>query len=1035
MKLLKLFIICLLSLTSLTNAQSQDIVIQGKVIDQQGMPLPGATITDGSNGVSSDFDGTYTIKASPNGKLVFSFLGFKTAEIQISNRTKIDVTLNDLVKGINEVVVVGYGTQKKKVVTGSISSVKAKDIENMPITRIEQSLQGRVSGVTIASNSGQPGAGSTIRIRGITTLGNNEPLWVVDGVIVDANGIGYLNQSDIESIEVLKDAASQAIYGTRASTGVILVTTKKGKAGKITVNYNGFSGFSRTGKKLDLLNATQYATLNNEAKAAAGQPVTFTNPATLGEGTDWQAAIFNNNAFRQSQEISISAGNEVSTAYLSFGLTQQEGIVTKDISSYKRKNIRLNSNHKISKWLTIGESVGYSNEKNLGLGVNNSLFGGPLSSAINLDPTTPLVVIDPNQQNQIPYNDPKLNIVRDPNGNPYGVSSLVAQEIINPLAYVKTRLGNYNWADNIVGNAFIEVSPLKDLKFKSTFGVKLAYFGLEGFTPKFYLNSNTNSLDNLLRRQTNKSFGWNIENTLLYTKKIKDHSFNLLLGQGAYVDDIASGVGITAKNLPTEDYNVASFGFNIPDKDKTSIAYTTEEHRITSIFSRLTYDYKEKYLFTGIIRRDGSSRFSKNKKYGVFPSFSAGWLISNESFWKENKILNTLKIRGGYGIVGNDKIGNFKYTSTISGGRNYNFGNSGEIVIGNSPNAPSNPDLEWEQTQQTNIGLEATLFQNFNIVFDYYNKNTTGILQDVLLPGYVGTTVSPSANIADMTNKGIEIEVGYKGKIGKVNVGANGNFSTLENEVTYLGNNIQFLSGGEEIQASTFPITRTQVGQPINSFFGYQTQGIFQNQAEVEAYTNASGGLIQPIAKPGDFRWKDVNNDGIITPDDRTFIGNSLPKYTFGFTINLDYSGFDFTLFAQGVSGNKIFQGLRRLDVNNANYQTKALSRWTGEGTSNTFPRLTVNDTNLNFSNPSDFYLEDGDYLRFKTIQIGYSLPTMLLNKMNIQKIRLYLTGENLVTLTKYTGFDPEIGGNTLGIDKGFYPQAKSYMFGVNMQF
>jgi TonB-dependent starch-binding outer membrane protein SusC len=1034
MKLLKLLVFCIICVFSFKQAYSQNFTITGRVIDQSGIPLPGVTISTGeSSKTTTDFDGSYSIKTSPQETLRFSYIGFTTVIEPINGKNRIDVKLIENTQGLNEIIVIGYGTQKKKVVTGSISSVKARDIENIPITRVEQSLQGRVSGVTIASNSGQPGSSSTIRIRGITTLGNNEPLWVVDGVIVDAGGIGYLNQSDIESIEVLKDAASQAIYGTRASTGVILVTTKKGKTGKVSVNYTGFSGFSSSGRKLDLLNATEYATLNNEAKVAAGLAPLFANPSSLGEGTDWQDAIFNNNAFRQSQEVSISTGNDVSTAYLSFGFLEQEGIVTKDISNYKRKNIRLNSNHKLSKWITVGESVGYSNEKNIGLGNNNSLFGGPLSSAINLDPTTPLVVTDENQQNQIPYTQP--NVVRDANGNPYGISSLVAQEITNPIAYTKTRLGNYNWADNIVGNAFLEISPLKDLKFKSSFGVKLAYFGFEGFTPKFYLNANSNAISNRLVRQTNKNFGWNVENTLIYTKKIEGHTFNLLLGQGAYVDDIASGVGITAKNLPTENYQEASFGFNIADENKTSTAYTAEEHRITSLFSRLTYDYKEKYLFTGIIRRDGSSRFGQNKKYGIFPSFSAGWTVSNEELWKENKILNTLKIRGGYGVVGNDKFDNFKYTSTISGGRNYNFGSSGEIVIGNSPNAPSNPDLEWEQTAQTNIGFEATVLQNFNITFDYYNKKTTGILQDILLPGYIGTTVSPSANIADMTNKGIEVEVSFKKKIRNVNIGINGNFSTLENEVTYLGNNIQFLSGGEEIQSSTFPITRTQVGQSVNSFFGYQTQGIFQNQAEVDAYRNTSGGLIQPLAKPGDFRWKDVNNDGLITPDDRTFIGNSLPKYTFGFTINLDYKGFDFIVFAQGVSGNKIFQGLRRLDVSNSNYQTKALSRWTGEGSSNTFPRLTANDTNLNFSNPSDFYLEDGDYLRFKTIQIGYSLPSAILSKAHIQKIRLYITGENLITFTKYTGYDPEIGGNTLGIDKGFYPQAKSYMLGINLQF
>jgi TonB-dependent starch-binding outer membrane protein SusC len=1034
MKLLKLLFFGIISVLSYATAYTQDIIVKGKIIDQSGLPLPGVTIKTESNAAtSSDFDGSYSIKTSPKGVLTFTFIGFSTVEEAINGRTKIDVKLRDMTQGLNEVVVVGYGTQKKKVVTGSISSVKSRDLEDIPVTRIEQSLQGRVAGVTISSNSGQPGSSSTIRIRGITTLGNNEPLWVIDGIVVDAGGIGYLNQSDIESIEVLKDAASQAIYGTRASTGVILVTTKKGKSGKIGINYNGFSGFSSPSKKLDLLNASQYAALNNEAKAASGKPKSFPDDTSyLGKGTDWQDAIFNKNAFRTSNEISLSVGNDVSTAYLSFGLLEQEGIITKDISNYKRKNIRLNSTHKISKWLTVGQTSGYSNEKNVGSVRENSLFGGSISSAINLDPTTP--IIETNQSilsSNSNYLQP--NIVRDDNGNAYGISSLVGREITNPIAYVKTKLGNNNFSDNIVGNAFVEISPISDLKIKSTISAKLAYFGYEGFTPKSYLNPDSNVLSNELFRRGDKNFGWNLENIINYNKKISNHSFNLLLGQGVYIDDINSGQGITIKNLPVNNYQEASFGFNIPDSDKTSFAYNGIEHRVTSLFTRLTYDYKEKYLFTGIVRRDGSSRFGKNKKYGIFPSFSAGWVVSNEGFWKENNIINSLKFRGGYGIVGNDKFDNFKYLSTVSGGRNYTFGSNGDIIIGNSPDAPSNPDLQWEETAQSNVGLEATLFKNFNLTVDLYKKKTSGILQEVLLPGYIGTTFNPTANIADVENKGIEIELGYKKTIGNFNISTNANVSYLENRVTNLGRGVAFLSGGERLQSDT-PITRIEVGLPINSFYGYQTQGIFQNQAEVNAYTNSSGGLIQPLAKPGDFRWKDENNDGKIDDNDKSFLGSPLPKYTFGFSIKLEYKNFDFITFAQGAAGNKIFQGIRRISVN-SNYQTSALGRWTGEGTSNTFPRLAEDDTNFNFTNPSNFYIQDGDYMRLKIIQLGYCLPSKILNTVHIQKARLYVTGENLVTLTKYTGYDPEIGGNTLGIDRGFYPQAKSYMLGINLQF
>lgn len=1035
MKLTKTHFFCFLSLLFSIYSQAQDITVKGKVVDESGFPIPGATVLIKGTflATSTDFDGDYTIKADSQATLMISYLGYNPIEELINGRLQIDFKLIPQSQNLDEVVVVGYGTQKKSVVTGAISSIKAKDLENLPITRIEQSLQGRTSGVNIASNSGQPGSSSTIRIRGITTFGNNEPLWVVDGVVVDAGGIGFLNQSDVQSIEVLKDAASQAIYGARAAAGVILVTTKKGKSGKISVSYNGFSGVSSPAKKLNLLNGTEYATLFNEASVAGGAAAPFPNPESLGAGTDWQSTIFNNSAKREGHELSLSGGNEISTFYLSFGLLDQEGIVATDISNYTRKNIRINSTHKLSKWITLGQTLGYSREKNIGIGNTNSEYGGPLSSVINLDPLTPIVVTDPNEAAAAPYNN--NGIIRDAMGNPYGISSLVGQEMANPLAYIQTRLGNYGWSDNFVGNAYLELEPIKGLKVRTTLGGKLAYWGGESFTPESYLNASSIMLRNNVSRTTNKSFGWNVENIISYNKEIKGHNFSVLAGQGVYVDNITSGTGVTYYDIPVTSYQDASFNFSVPQDQIDAFAYTGAEHIVTSLFSRFNYDYNEKYLVTGIIRRDGSSRFGSNNRYGTFPSFSLGWVPSKEDFWKENKVIKQLKFRGGYGITGNDAIGDFRYLATIGGGRNYSFGNGGAVTIGNSPNAPSNPDLKWEETSQANIGFDATLFQNISFSFDLYNKTTKGILQDVTLPGFVGATGSPVGNVADMENKGFDIELGYRKSIGELNFSVNGNVSYLQNKVTYLGNGIDFLSGGQTIQASTYPITRVQVGQPYNAFFGFQTQGIFQNQDEINAYTNDGGGLIQPDAKPGDFRWADVDGDGAITADDRTFIGSPIPDFTFGLTLNFDYKNFDLMVFAQGVTGNQIFQGLRRLDIANSNYQTTALGRWNGEGTSNTFPRLTTDDSNRNFNNPSDFYLEDGDYLRFKMIQIGYSIPTAIINKAGLQKTRIYLTGENLFTFTKYSGYDPEIGGGVMGIDRGFYPQAKTVMLGVNLQF
>ncbi len=1037
MKFTKLLIFCFLSTLFSVYGQAQDLTIKGKVVDENGLPIPGASILikGTTKAAASDIDGNYQLKAASNGTLVYSFVGYSKVEQAIKGRTRIDVKLSLEAQSLQEVVVVGYGTQKKSVVTGAISSIKAKDLENIPNGRVEEALQGRVAGVTVASNAGQPGSTATIRVRGITTFdtyGGNNPLWVVDGVVVDSGGIGYLNQSDIESMEVLKDAASLAIYGSRAASGVILVTTKKGKSGKITVNYTGYSGTSSPSKTLNLLNATQYGALMNERSVAGGGPVLFSNLSTLGVGTDWQKAIFNNNAQQVSHELSLSGGNEVSTFYLSFGLQDQQGIVTSAISNYNKKNIRLNSTHKISKIFTVGQTLGYSHQNSIGIGNTNSEFGGPLSSAINLDPITPIIVTDPVVANQSPYT--LAGVIKDPNGNPYGISSIVGQEMTNPLAYVQTRLGATNWSDDFVGNAFVEIAPIKGLKFKTSIGGKLAYWGSEGFTPQYYLNASVLATQNNLSRSTNQTFGWNVENTASYNKTFKEHDVTLLVGQGAYVDNITSGTYTTYFNLPVSSYRDASFNFSLPANQITASAYTGNQHVLSSLFSRLNYNYNEKYLFTGVIRRDGSSRFGSNNKYGTFPSFSAGWVISKENFWKENNVVTSLKLRGGYGVTGNDAIPDFGYVSTIGGGRNYTIGNSGNVTIGNSPNAPSNPDLKWEQTAQTNIGVDAKLFNSLNLTVEVYNKKTTGILQYVSLPGYVGSTGSPLGNVADMENKGLEVELGYHKKFGNFNFSANGNVAYLKNNVTNLGEGKTFIPGDAAFQ-SMGAVTRTEVGQAYNTFYGYQTAGIFQNMAEVNAYKNASGGLIQPNARPGDFRWVDTNGDGAITAADEKYLGSPLPKYTFGLTLNLEYKGFELMVFTQGAAGNKIFQGLRRLDIGTANYQTDALGRWNGEGTSNSFPRLTTNDTNGNFTNPSNFYLENGDYLRIKVVTLGYSLPSDIISEIGASKIKVFITGQNLFTLTKYTGYDPEIGGNVMGIDKGYYPQARTVMFGANLQF
>jgi len=1018
-------------------AFAQGVQVKGVVTSaDDGQPIPGVSVVvkGTTNGTTTDIDGNYTVNAPGHSTLIFSFVGMTSQEIQVNMQTAINVVLATEHTNIDEVVVVGYGVQKKSVITGAISSIKSKDLEKVAPGRVDQALQGRVSGVTIASNSGQPGDAATIRVRGVTTFGGgNNPLWVVDGVVVDAGGIGYLNQNDIESIEVLKDAASAAIYGTRAATGVIMVTTKKGSEGSLTVNYNGFYGTSGPAKVLKLLNATQYGALMNERSVAGGGDVIFSDLSKLGTGTDWQKAIFNDNAQRYSHEISLSGGNAKSTFYASFGTQNQEGIVATDISNFKQENFRLNSTHKISKIFTFGQTLGYTHQKQIGIGNTNSEYGGPLSSAINLDPITPIVVTDAAVANAAPYSVNK--VIRDSNGNPYGISPWVGQEMTNPLAYIQTRLGAFGWSDNIVGNAYLQAEIVKGLVIKSTVGAKLAYWGNQSFTPVSYLSATNQVLKNNYYKQTEKVFNWNVENTINYSKKIEDHSFTILLGQGAYVDNNGGGQSVTLYNLPVTSYKDASFSFNIPDAaNRVGGAWDFVEHKLTSLFSRLNYDYKEKYMFTGILRRDGSSRFGANHKYGVFPSFSLGWVVTKEDFWKWGDVVDQLKIRGGYGVVGNDAISDFGYLSTVSGGFNYTIGSSGAITPGYAPSSLDNPDLRWEQTSQANIGFDAQFLKSITMTFDYYKKKTTGILRPITIPGYVGVSSSPVGNIADMQNQGLEFELGYRKKIGKLNLSVNGNVAYLKNKVLFIASDANYISGDASFQ-SMGEVTRTQEGQSYNSFYGYRTAGIFQNWAEVRSYTNSSGGLIQPDAHPGDLRWVDTNKDGSITEADKSYLGTSIPKYTFGLTINLEYKNFDFMAFASGAAGNKIFQGLRRLDISNSNWQTVALSRWTGDGTSNTYPRLTSNDTNGNFTKMSDFYLEKGDYLRLKVVQLGYTLPSDLYKKVGASKLRVYVSSENLLTLTKYSGYDPEIGGGVFGIDKGVYPQARSFMLGVQLQF
>jgi len=941
-------------------------------------------------------------------------------------------------QAIEEVVLVnvGYGVQKKSVVTGAISKVTAEDFENSPNGGIGQMMQGRTAGVTIAMNSGAPGSGSTVRVRGITTFsGANDPLWVVDGVPLENADIATLNQGDIESIEILKDAASAAIYGVRAAKGVILVTTKSAKRGRMSVSYNGYTSYSSPSRVLKLLNATEYGALMNERSINGGGNVLFNDLSTLGVGTDWQKQVFNTNAFGQNHELSFSGRSDASQFYASFGIQEQEGIVATPISNYRKQTARVNSTHKfLNNILTFGQNLFYTHQKNVGIGDQNREFGGVLADALMLDPLTPIIETDPVRANSAPYTASPW-IVRDANGNPYGISNMFQTEIVNPLAYIQTRMGNYSWSDVLVGNAYLQAELLEGLKLRTTVGAKKAFWGDYSFNPQFYMSSqNLNVVQNNLNRGNGQGLDWNVENTLTYDKKLTDHDFSVLLGQGVYVTGIGNFSGVTHYNLPTNDWREASFNMAVAPTDKLGYSYNFNLVRRTSLFARLNYNFQEKYLLTAIVRRDGSSLFGPNKKYGTFPSVSAGWVASKENFWPENSFVTELKIRAGYGVNGNDgSLAPNQYESLVGNGYNYYFGTGPSVIIGSAPTTLSNNDLHWETTTQKNIGIDARLFRNFNLTMEYYEKVTEGILLQYQIPGYVGVTDNPWGNIGDMKNEGFEMELSYNKRFGDLRLNASANFATLNNKVTKL-NGLDFI-GMASFQSLNGEIARLMEGLPYGSFYGWKTNGIFQNWDEVNAYTSSSGGVIQPNAKPGDFKWVDANADGKIDSEDRMNLGSSLPKNTFGLSLNLEYKGFDLNAMVQGVSGNKIFQGLRRLDVSRANYQSSALQRWTGEGSSNDYPRLTQDDTNGNFTNMSDFYLQDGDYVRLKVLSFGYALPKSLTESVRAEKIRVYVTGNNLWTLTNYDGYDPEIGGDVMGVDKGFYPQPKTLIFGINLQF
>ena len=1068
---MKKFLSVLLMLSfTLATVYAQNIQVKGTVVSAvDNEPLPGVNVVvkgDATTGAITDLDGNFTLSVPKGAILEVSFIGFKTQEVPVKGQTHLNVALAEDTETLDEVVVVGYGVQKKSVVTASIAKVSSDDLANTAPVRIDNALKGLAAGVNVTSASGQPGEGARIRIRGTGTINNSDPLYIVDGMPI-SGGLDFVNPSDIESIEVLKDAASGAIYGARAANGVVLVTTKKGKIGKPQINYNFSYGFQSAWKKRDVTSATEYAVLMNEKYINGGQAPVYADPYNLidtngnaikGFGTDWQELVFNDNAPVVNHDVTISGATEKVNYYLSLGYFTQEGIVGGNYgqSNYDRLTIRSNTSYNVIdatkersflNKLDLGINMAYMRTHSTGIGTNSE-YGSVLGSALYMAPlVTPTVTGDIAEAMIDQY--AAYDLFRDGNGEVYTIPGYVGSygEINNPLAMMQVN-PTKNWSHKFVPKFNFDLQLWDNLKYHFSYSADLSFWGSDSaVTQLYYLSGNNNRTHTEASSYKAQSTVWQIENTLTYDKVFGDHTIGVVLGQSAY-KSTGNQLGGARWNLvninkPSIDYATGNYTQDV-DADGNPTGTPTIEHSVyggpytvhtlSSMFARLSYNYAERYMFQATVRRDGSSRFGANNKYGVFPSVSAGWNVTNEAFMENRpEWFNNLKVRASWGKNGNDNIAEFGYTSLTAMGNNILFGKNATKYNGSKAQRLANPDLKWEESEQTDIGLDFGFLNNaLTFSVDYYIKKTNGMIIEMPIPSYVGET-KPLGNVGDMENKGWEFELGYKWKVADANFAIKGNATYLKNTLKNLGNDNGFMDL-DGVQGISGSVSRAENGMPFPFFYGYKTDGIFQNMDEVNAYVNKDGGLIMPNAVPGDVRFVDVDGDGSITTNDRTNIGNGTPDWTFGLNLNADWKGFDFNVFFQGVAGADVFDATYRTDISSGNYPSWMLDRWTGEGTSNRIPRLVLADKTNNW-NTSDLYVYDGSYFRVKNISLGYTVPASLTKKFSISRLRFYVMAENLVTWTKYHGFDPEIssGGTSLGIDRGVYPQARTWTVGVNL--
>ncbi|MDF9831167.1 TonB-dependent receptor [Parabacteroides sp. PF5-6] len=1057
-----LLLTCVLLLATAFSLYAQNVQIKGVVVSAtDNEPLLGVNVVvkGTTNGTVTGLDGDFTLNAPDGSLLTISYVGYKPLEIRANASSPMHIALQEDSELLDEVVVVGYGVQKKSVVTAAISRVTAEDLGTSKPSRVEDVLKGKVSGVQITQSSGQPGSDSKVRIRGIGTVNDSNPLYIVDGMPV-GGGINYLNPADIQSVEILKDAASAAIYGTRGANGVILVTTKGGTKGKATVSYDMSYGWQNPWKKKSVLNAQEYMTIMNESQINDGNAPRYTQSeiAAAGKGTDWQDETFNYDAPVQNHQLSISGGNEKAQYFISLGYYNQEGIVggNYDKSNYDRWSFRTNTTYEVFEDVTrsflnkvkVGVNVGYSRNKSTGI-ETNSEYGSILGSALAFNPLVP-VYADEATAASILAQYP--NAVTDKDGRVFSIPPTGFQEIANPVGLLNQPRSEKSNDDKFVGSLWAEIDVLPGLKFKSSYGFDLAFWGTDGYEfPYFLASQGKNITQSSVWGQMNRGYTWLVENVLTYNNTFADkHNLTVVLGQSAQKYRTKQ-IGGSDYDLLETDPSKAWINSAIADRDQERIyggngGFTFES--LASYFGRVDYNFDERYMLQATLRRDGSSKFGANNKWAIFPAVSVGWNVLNEPYMLDYKPtwFDAFKFRFSWGKNGNQNIGNFRYTSLMDGGQNYYFGGgylvstdakSGTMQYGTSPAAIPNPNVKWEESEQIDLGFDARFFGSaLSFGFDYFKKKTNGMLMDQPIPSYVGQS-APIANVGDMENWGLEFELGWKQTLGDFSYNVSANATYMKNKLIKLGNasgEATYESAGASGVGS---YVKGSNGEVWPYFYGYKTNGIFQNMNEVNSYVNSNGEKMQSAAQPGDVRFVDFNGDGVIDDTDKTKIGKGMPDWTYGFSLGAEWKSFDLNLFFQGTIGNDIFDFSQRGDIPAMNRPTWILDRWIGEGTSNKIPRMTTANPNSNWRS-SDIYIKDGSYLRLKTAQIGYTLPIHLTRKASVQRLRVYVAAENLITLTGYDGFDPEVasgGYTTLGVDKGVYPQSRTISLGANITF